>query len=96
MCKNKFTSLDMSKKISRGEIYKIIENEWPVNISGIARRLELPVDDSTKTKQIVARISYHVNELKKQEKIHTKKIDRALVVWPHEIEKIRFVHELMK
>ena len=84
----------MSKDL-RMEVYKIIESDWPIHISGIARKLGLPVDSDEK-KKIIARINYHVNQLKKEEKILTKKIDRALVIWPHEIEKLRFVHELLK
>lgn len=79
----------------RGKIYEIIESNWPIHISGIARELRLPVDGAEK-KKIVARINYHVNKLKDEEKIHTKKIDRALVIWPFEIEKLRFIHEMLE
>lgn len=84
----------MSKNF-RTEIYVIIESDWPIHISGIARKLGLPVDGDEK-KKIVARINYHINQLKNEEKILTKKIDRALVIWPNDIEKLRFVHEFMK
>lgn len=85
----------MSKKTFRQEIFEIIESDWPVHISGIARKLGLPVDGKDK-KKIIARINYHINQLKEEEKILTKKIDRALVIWPHDIEKLRFVHEMLK
>lgn len=85
----------MSKKNLREDVYKIIESDWPIHISGIARKLGLPVDGKDK-KKIVARINYHVKLLKEEEKILTKKIDRALVIWPHDVEKIRFVHEILK
>ena len=84
----------MSKDF-RTEIYGIIESDWPIHISVIARKLGLPVDGEEK-KKIIARINYHVNQLKKEEKILTKKIDRALVIWPYDIEKLRFVHEILR
>ncbi|RLG20844.1 hypothetical protein DRN74_04485 [Candidatus Micrarchaeota archaeon] len=90
----KRNSLDISK-IGRIEIYRVIEKHWPINISGIARELGLNPDGEHQ-KRVVARISYHVNKLKQEEKVHTKKIDRAVVIWPHEIEKIRFIHEMLK
>ena len=34
--------------------------------------------------------------LKKNNLVHTKKIDRALVSWPVEMDKIRIMHEFLK
>ena len=82
-------------KISKERIFEVIEKHWPINISGIARELGLNPDGEHQ-KRVVARISYHINKLKQEEKVHTKKIDRAVVIWPHEIEKIRFIHEMLK
>ena len=82
-------------KIDSNQVYKIIEGSWPTNISGIARELGFNIHEGNQ-KKVVARLSYHVNKLKKDEKIHTKKIDRAVVIWPHDIERIRFIHEMMR
>ena len=84
----------MSKNF-QNEILEVIDSNWPIHISGIARKLGLPVDGKEK-KKIIARINYHINQLKEEEKIVTKKIDRALVIWPHDIEKIRVIHEMLK
>lgn len=81
-------------KIDSNRIYNIIEKSWPTNISGIARELGFDIHEGNQ-KKVVARLSYHVNKLKKAERIHTKKIDRAVVIWPNEIERIRFIHEMM-
>lgn len=83
----------MSKNL-KNEVYQVIERDWPIHISGIARRLNMPVDKEQK--RVVSRIQYHVDKLKEEEKIVTKKIDRALVIWPREVEKLRFVHELLR
>lgn len=85
---------EMSKNDLREKILEIVENEWPIHASGIARRLGLPVD--AEPKKVTARIKYYLNELENQEKILTKRIDRALVVWPTDIERIRFVNEMMR
>ena len=78
----------------REEIYKVIESDWPVHISDIARKLGMPVDKEPK--KVTSRIGYHIKSLKDGERVLTKKIDRALVIWPHDIEKLRFVHEMMR
>lgn len=91
---HKEDNLDISK-IDGSDIYRVVEKSWPINISGIARELGLKVDGKDQ-KKIVARLSYHVKKLKNEEKIVVKKIDRAVVMWPHEIEKIRFIHEMMR
>jgi predicted transcriptional regulator len=79
-------------KDTRERIYRIIEKDWPLHETEIARKLGLKGDQ----KKVVARINYHVKALEKDELVRTKKIGRARVVWPQEIEKIRFIHEMMK
>lgn len=76
------------------DIYGVIENNWPINISGIARKLK--IHDEKDARKSIARIKYHITKLEKQEKIYIKKIDRATVIWPQDIEKLRFVHEFLK
>jgi predicted transcriptional regulator len=83
----------MTKNMDQ-DIYKIIENNWPINISGIARKMG--IHDEKDARKSIARIKYHIKKLEDQEKIITKKIDRATVIWPHDIEKLRFVHEFLK
>ena len=73
-------------------ILKIIHNNWPVHVREVARHLDLdPYDISN-----VSKIRYHFKSLEKQEKIRTKKIGRALVAWPTEMEKLRLIHELLR
>ncbi len=80
-----------SGKALRKKVLEIISKNWPIHISGICR--ELSVKDSL---QNISRIRYHILNLKKQNLVNTKKIDRALVIWPVDIEKIRVMHEFMK
>ncbi|MEM4259716.1 MAG: hypothetical protein QXG00_00610 [Candidatus Woesearchaeota archaeon] len=79
-----------AKDLTR-KVFELIQEDWPSHPSGICRRLEIPL-----TVKNIARIKYHFDILSKQGKIHTKKIDRALVAWPSEIEKIRVMHEFLK
>ena len=73
------------------KIYEIICKEWPIHASGVCRILDMDPTPSN-----VSKVKYHFDKLKREEKIHTKKIDRALVAWPAQIDKIRVVHEFMK
>ncbi len=81
----------MKRKILRDNIYKIIEKKWPTYISEICDELKLSVNNKN-----IAKIKYHIKVLEKENKIRTKKIDRALVVWPISIEKLRVIRELVK
>ena len=77
---------------TRVEIYRIIEKDWPVHETEIAKKLGLKGEQ----KKVVALINYHVKKLQEEEKVMSKKIGRARVVWPQEIEKLRFIHEMLK
>jgi predicted transcriptional regulator len=79
-------------KDTRVEIYRIIEKDWPVHETEIAKKLGLKGEQ----KKVVALINYHVKKLQEEEKVMSKKIGRARVVWPQEIEKLRFIHEMLK
>jgi len=79
-------------KGTRAEIFRIIEKDWPLHETEIAKKLGLKGEQ----KKVVAMINYHVKALEKDELVMTKKIGRARVVWPQEIEKIRFIHDMLK
>lgn len=72
-------------------VFQIIKDSWPVHPSNVCREMGLECSVSN-----ISKIKYHFNLLEKSEKIRTKKIDRALVAWPVEIEKLRLVHEFMR
>lgn len=75
-----------------------IEANWPTSITEISRHLgffKKGMDEKAR-KSAVAKISYHVKKLEKMEKIRTKKIGQTVIVWPHEIEKLKVVHELIR
>lgn len=72
-------------------VFKAIKDSWPVHPSNVCRELGLECTVSN-----ISKIKYHFNLLEKNEKIRTKKVDRALVAWPVEIERLRLVHEFMR
>lgn len=88
----------MKGKELRKKILEIIEEEWPISVTQIALDLGHYKKKMTekKRKAVVGKIVYHVRKLEKQEKVRTKKIGQAVVIWPHEIEKIRVVHEMLR
>jgi len=73
------------------KVFQIIKENWPVHPSGVCRILK--IEDSVAN---ISKIKYHFDVLRKKGLVRTKKIDRALVAWPAEIEKIRLVHDLLK
>lgn len=81
----------MKGKSLRKEILKIINRDWPTHASSICSKLHI----KTNVKNI-SKVSYHCKVLKKEGKINIKKIDRALVSWPYDVEKLRFIHDFMK
>lgn len=80
-----------SGKQLRKEIFNIVQEAWPIHVSGICRVLRLEGNISD-----ISKVRYHVHKLKTERLIHTKKIDRALVAWPAEIDRLRVVHELLR
>jgi hypothetical protein len=82
----KYNAKALTKKV-----LEIIKEQWPVHPSDVCRRLNLELNSSN-----ISKIKYHFDILQKQEKIRTKKIDRALVAWPVGIEKLRVMHDFFK
>ena len=82
----------------REEIMIIVENEWPVSVTEIAKHLKIFKNgmNEKKRKASVGKILYHVKKLKEKEKIDTKKIGQTVVIWPQEVNKLRFLHEMMR
>lgn len=80
----------------KARILEAIEKHWPLSITELAKQIGLKWNDERQRKAAIAKISYHVRKLKKENKIHTKKIGQSLVVWPMDIEKLRVLHEFMK
>lgn len=88
----------MKGKQLRKKILEVIENEWPVSITQIASHLGLYKRKmgEKKRKAIIAKVVYHVRKLDKEERVRIKKIGQTVIVWPHEIEKLRVIHEMIK
>lgn len=75
----------------RKEILRIIRERWPVHPSDVCRILDIEPSVSN-----ISKVSYHFNVLEEEKHIRTKKIDRALVGWPSDIEKLRLIHDFMR
>ena len=88
----------MKGKQLRNKIMEVIEKEWPVSITEIARHLGLYKKsmDERKRKSAVAKVVYHVRKLEGGERVRTKKIGQTIVIWPLDIEKLRLIHEMIK
>jgi len=82
---------DEKEQKLRVKILKIIEHNWPTHIKEIVTALGHETNNSN-----IKKFAYHVQQLKKEEKVRTKRIGRALVIWPYDIEKLRVIQELLK
>ena len=82
--------IKLTGKKLNNEVYNIIRENWPVHPSEVCRKLNLTLNISN-----ISKIKYHFDVLRKKNRIKTKKIDRALVGWPAEIEKLRVLHDFM-
>lgn len=81
----------MKGKTLRREILERIESNWPTHIIEIVRDLGFEVDNNN-----IKKISYHIRRLEEEEKIRVKRIGRAMVAWPIDMERLRIIHELLK
>ena len=75
----------------RDRVMDITEKRWPVHIKELVRNLGFEVNNSN-----IKKISYHIKELEKLERVRTKRIGKALIVWPNDMEKLRVIHELLR
>ena len=82
----------------RDNVMDVIVNNWPVSVTEIAKHLGIFKEGMSekKRKAVVGKVSYHIKKLKVQEKIRTKKIGQTVIIWPHDIEKLRVVHEMLR
>lgn len=81
----------MKGKMLRKEIMENVERHWPVHVKELVSNLGFEVNNSN-----IKKISYHIKELEKAEKVRTKRIGRALIAWPHDMEKLRLIYELVR
>ena len=70
--------------------------EDSVAITELAEKMNLLTQDDDENKLVITHLKYHVDQLARSEKVKLKKIGKAVVVWPTDIEKLRMVHELLK
>jgi hypothetical protein len=82
----------------RNEIMAVIEENWPISVTEIARKMGIFKKgmDERKRKASIGKIGYHVKKLKEDERLMTKKIGQTLIIWPTDIEKLRVLHEMMR
>lgn len=88
-------SRNLTSQKLESEIYEVVKEEWPVNLTQIARHMDYEFDSKEEHKKVLAKLRYHFDKLVKEDKVNTKRIGRSLVVWPKEIEKLRVIHDLI-
>ncbi len=81
----------MKGKELRKNIMELIEHHWPVHVKELVWTLGLEINNSN-----IKKISYHIKELEKAEMVRTKRIGKALIAWPHDMERLRVIYELIR
>ncbi len=87
---------NLNGKQLRNKILEIISQKWPTHVTEVAKELGIWTEDPKKQKGVISKIKYHFDQLAREDLIKVKKIDRALVAWPAEVEKYRLIHEILK
>lgn len=82
----------MRGKMLQKIIFQIIQDNWPVHVREVVNILNWDTMNITN----VSKVRYHFRELEKKKKIRTKKIGRALVAWPSDIERLRAIHKMLR
>ena len=82
----------MRGKNLQENVLQIINNNWPIHVREVVKILGWDPLNITN----VSKIRYHFIEIEKKKKIHIKKIGRALVAWPTDIERLRAIHKMLK
>ena len=82
------------KEISKvaARVFQIIHSNWPINPLEVAEYL----GDKGKVKSLSAKYLYHFKKLNKKELVHMKRVGNTYIAWPAEIERLRFIQELLK
>ena len=81
----------MKGKELRKGVLELVEHHWPVHIKELVRDLGLEVNNAN-----IKKISYHIKELERKDKVRTKRIGKALIAWPHDMERLRAIYELIR
>ena len=76
----------------RERIYEIISTKWPTYVRDVIEELGWDRENISN----VTKVKYHFDQLARDRRIVVKRIDRALVAWPAEIERLRVVHDFIR
>lgn len=82
----------LERKELREKIFEIISNKWPTYVRGVIEELGWDRENISN----VTKVKYHFDQLAREGRIRVKRIDRALVAWPADVERLRVVHDFIK
>jgi len=76
----------------RERIFEIISTRWPTYVRDVIEELGWDRENISN----VTKVKYHFDQLARERRIRVKRIDRALVAWPADIERLRVVQNFIK
>ncbi len=75
-------------------VFKAIISKWPANPLEVAKEFGEEINGNAKS--LSSRYLYHFRKLQKLNMIDMKKLGNTYVAWPTDIEKLRFLHEMIR
>ena len=82
----------LERKELREKIFEIISNKGPTYVRGVIEELGWDRENISN----VTKVKYHFDQLARDGRIKVKRIDRALVAWPADVERLRVIHDFIK
>ena len=86
------------RTIDRMAVLKTIQQHWPTHVTEVAEEMGYLAPNSSlgERKAVLTHMTYHFNQLARDDRIKVKKIGQAVVAWPHEMEKMRIIHSMLE
>ncbi|MBI4019433.1 MAG: helix-turn-helix transcriptional regulator [Candidatus Aenigmarchaeota archaeon] len=81
----------VKRHIDADAVYRIISMHWPLHVTEIAEKMGFPKEEKEAT---VSHLCYHVKALVNRGLVRSKRVGKALVVWPSDVENIKAVRSL--
>ena len=89
--------IDATISLSRTEsrILGVVHSRWPTSSIEIAEFLGHEIHSRELKRQHSSRITYYLKKLVKQNRLMSKRVGNALIVWPYEVETFRVMKEIL-
>ena len=81
----------VKRRIESEAVYRVISAHWPMHVTEIAEKMGMHGSERAAS---ISHLCYHVRALVKRGLVRSKKVGKALVVWPSEVENLKAMRAL--